>query len=107
MATLGYNASRIFDHVTNQNRVNLDSIDPENSTGGIIADLPDDLINNAADFRPGTQQDAFAEYLYEFSRMGTDDTSDDVFVGHADTPRELDERIQILSYRDDSLAEIV
>ncbi len=104
MATLGYNASRIFGFIENQNRVNLDPKDPENSTGGIIAETPADLPNNAPVFSNGSQQDSLAEYLYQFSRKGTEDTSDDVPLGTPDTPREEDTRIQILSYREDSLA---
>ncbi len=104
MATLGFNASRIFGFIENQNRVNLDPNDPQNETGGTVADKPDDLPNNAEVFRDGSQQDSLAEYLYQFSRMGTEDTADDVPLGTADTTREEDERIQILSYREDTLA---
>ncbi|TVQ43344.1 MAG: CHRD domain-containing protein [Gloeocapsa sp. DLM2.Bin57] len=104
MATLGFNASRIFSFIENQNRVNLDPNDPQNSTGGVIAETPADLPNNAPVFGNGSQQDSLAEYLYQFSRMGTDDPSDDVPLGTPDTLREEDTRIQILSYREDSLA---
>ena len=105
MATLGFNAgtSGIFGFIENQNRVNLDPDDPQNSTGGTVADKPDDLPNNAPVFRDGSQQDSLAEYLYQFSRNGTEETGDDIPLGTADTPREGDERIQILSYREDSL----
>lgn len=105
MATLGFNASRIFSFIEEQNRVNLDPQDPQNSTGGVIAEKPSDLPNNATVFQEGSQQDSLAEYLYQFSRNGTDDTSDDVPLGSPDTMREEDERVQILSYREDTLAE--
>lgn len=105
MATLGFNAGAdgIFGFIENQNRVNLNSEDSFNSTGGVVAQTPADLPNNAPVFLDGSQQDAFAEYLYQFSRNGTEDTSDDVALGSPDTTRVDDERVQILSYREDSL----
>jgi len=65
-----------------------------------LATLPESPVFNAVDtFDSGGEQDALAEYL--FAEFGTDPGAPTITA--ADTPPELDERIQNLDFREDTV----
>jgi 2',3'-cyclic-nucleotide 2'-phosphodiesterase (5'-nucleotidase family) len=65
-----------------------------------LATLPESSVFNAVDtFDSGGEQDALAEYL--FAEFGTDPGAPTITA--ADTPPELDERIQNLDFREDTV----